>query len=117
MSKVFITTTFTPSMMKNKVVMVEEIDEARFWAELYNVSQGSEVVPAVGHENTAEIIKERMPDFVKEKMPESLFQKINIEMQDGDWIFAIIPQFRPNETREFTDEEVKKAKFRFFIIV
>jgi len=118
MAKIFITTTFSPSMMRgDSVVVVQEVDEAVFWAEMFNVNTtNNEIVPAIGHKNTANIIRRRMPDFISKAMPENIFNRVKIEMGDGDWVFAIIPQFRPDETREFTDEEVKKAKFRFFTI-
>ena len=121
MAKVYLTTTFSPSMIskKNKGVMVQQIDKSEFWRMLKGVMNTGEVefIPAIGHENTADIILRRMPDELREQMPESLFNRINVKMEHGDWIFAIIPQIRFDFTREFTDEEIKKAEFRFFIIL
>ncbi|MCD6318946.1 DUF1874 domain-containing protein [Candidatus Aerophobetes bacterium] len=118
MAKVFLTTTFSPSMMgrKAKVLMVHEVKEEEFWRSLSGVKnvEGNEFIPAIGHENTADIVRKRMP---KEMREQKLFNRVNIEVEHGDWIFAIIPQVRFNSTREFTDEEVKKAEFRFFIIL
>jgi len=121
MAKVYLTTTFSPSMIskKNKGVMVQEVSELEFWRMLKGVINTGEVefVSAIGHENTADIVLRRMPDELKEQMPESLFNRVNIKVEHGDWVFAIIPQIRFDSTREFTDEEVKKAEFRFFIML
>ena len=121
MAKVFLTTTFSPSMIgrKNKGVMVQEVSEMEFWRMLEGVINTGEVnfIPAIGHENTADIVLRRMPDELREQMPDSLFNRANIKVEHGDWVFALIPQVRFDSTREFTDEEVKKAEFRFFIIL
>jgi len=41
---------------------------------------------------------------------------VSVKLTGGDVLFAVIPNFRASEAREFTYEEVKSAGFRSFKI-
>lgn len=103
----YLTTTFSPSMLSSGVTAtVQEITEEKFASYLK-----VEYVPAVGHENTAVLLQKK---FGLANVP---FARVNITLNAGDVVLAAIPQFRLPETREFTDNEIASAKFRYFLII
>ncbi|MCS7159913.1 MAG: DUF1874 domain-containing protein [Gemmatales bacterium] len=42
------------------------------------------------------------------------FNRVNVTLKPGDTLFAILLQFRPETSREFTREEIEKAGVRVF---
>jgi len=112
--KSYLTTTFSPSMLPDRGrALVEEADEGLFRVQVQKKARAGELIPAVGHENTAELLKRRLnlEPFFKE----SLYARVSLVLEPGEIVYAAIPQCRP-ETREFSDEEIAEAKFRFFFI-
>lgn len=105
--KIYFTSTINPAMLSKgaESMTVRELDEEMFTSTLLSVKD--ELIPAIGHKNTAELL-ERVFHM------ENLFQRRNISLANGDTVLAAIPQFRVGEAREYTDEEIKKARFRFF---
>jgi len=121
--KSYLTSTFSPSMLPSGGrARVEEVEEGTFRIQVQKVARAGELIPAVGHEVTAEILRQRIFQSMIHKgsflkfAPETLFARVNITLASGERLFAAIPQFRPPESREFTDEEVAGAQFRFFIV-
>mgnify|MGYP005847563657 CR=1 FL=1 len=67
-------------------------------------------ISAVAHEVTAQILTAllgRQVDFNRE----------TLTLEKGDYLYAVIPNFRATESREFTKEEVSAAGFRSFLAV
>jgi hypothetical protein len=111
--KIYLTTTFSPSMLPEwGSVEVSEIPLARFQFEVRRA--GDNLVPAVGHENTAGILEKQLEGVVY-RLPR-LFNRINIVLEPGDMVLAAIPQFRADAAREFSDREIFEAEFRYFVI-
>jgi len=94
--------------------LVEEADEGLFRVQVQKKARAGVLVAAVGHETTAVLLKKRLnlEPFFKG----SLYAKINLSLRKGEIVYAAIPQFRTPETREFSDEEIVGAEFRFFFI-
>jgi len=111
--RVFLTTTFTPAMLPagyNGRVLMREVDAEVFARELAYAFRNKDLIFAVGHENTAEILRRK---FLLSQSP---FARVRVELQRGDTVLAAIPQFRPPQAREFTDAEVQNATFRYWVI-
>jgi len=70
----------------------------------------TDVSSAVSHEVTAKILSALLGREVE-------FNRVNLILQRGDQVYAIIPGFRASETREFSREEVAGAGFRSFHIL
>lgn len=100
----YLTTTFSPAMLKYGIAEVKEIslDEAR---DLLRFRWES----AVGHEITSNVLSTLVGIHVP-------FARINLALVPGDDIICIIPNFRANEAREFTKEEIESAGYRSFYI-
>ena len=112
--KVYLTTTFTPAMLPRDycgAVHIEEVNEKVFGRHLELAARERVLVPAVGHQNTAEILRRK---FLLSRSP---FARVPLELARGDGVLAAIPQFRAGEAREFTDDEVRNAEFRYFVIM
>ena len=63
---------------------------------------------AVSHEITAKILTSVLNTEV-------LFNRVNLALNSGDKVIAIIPNFRAETAREFTQEEIG-TNFSFFAI-
>ena len=112
--KVYLTTTFTPAMLPRGFggnLSVDEVSAEVFGRRLADAAREGVLVPAVGHQNTAEILRRK---FLLSHSP---FARVPVELARGDVVLAAIPQFRAGESREFTDDEVRNAEFRYFVIV
>jgi len=97
-------TTFSPSMLKRGVARVFEVTE-----EAFCLAVGDNFVSVVSHENTARILTKRLGKTVQ-------FNRVNVELRPGDVLFCAIPQIRFDVAREYTDEEIATAPFRFFVV-
>lgn len=106
----YLTTTFSPAMLSDNhvVATVVEVSESQFQDDVHKALSEGELTPAVGHENTAALLQARLG------LEKTLWARVNLTLNDGDVVLAAIPFFRAPESREFTDEEVRSAKFRFF---
>lgn len=107
----YLTTTFSPMMMgegRSAKVVEKTLEELK---EIFQ-SEGikpQDFVNAVSHENTAHLLT-RILGF------EVPFSRVNLTLHGRDQVLACIPKFRVGETREFTDEEIASANWRFFVI-
>ena len=100
---VYLSTAFSLSMLSSGgKASVEEISKSDF---LSSLADGFTSV--VGHENTAAILTRIVGRTVD-------FRRVSIRLEDGDVMLVAVPQFRADQAREFTDEELKKASFRYF---
>jgi hypothetical protein len=102
-----ITTTFSVSMLpasEEANLRIREVDEETFNREL-----GDDFESYVGHEATAKLLSAK---FGKE-IP---FNRANVTLTPDIKLFVAVPQFRVDVAREFTEDEIKKSKFRYFII-
>jgi len=107
----YLSTTFSPSMLAHNVkACVEEMDFGNFRLQVQKLTRSGELVPAVGHENTAQLLRQKLGVDIE------LYARVNLKLEDGDVLFCAIPQFRAPEAREFTAEEIASAEFRYFII-
>ena len=61
----------------------------------------------VSHEVTARILSALLGEEVQ-------FNRINLSLELGDTLYCVIPNFRAQEAREFTHEEVSEAGYRCF---
>lgn len=114
--KKYLTATISPSMLParliGKVILeVHEVEEFTFRGQVKKALYAEELIPAVGHENTANFLKKRLllKDDVK------LFNRVNTILQPGDIVYAAIPQIRLPEATEFSNNVIRSAPFRFFI--
>jgi len=78
--------------------------------EVVRILRSTTFIGRIGHENTASLIKERF------NLSESPFSREPLTLEEGDAVICLIPQFRVQESREFTDAEIKGAKFRYFYV-
>ena len=99
-----ITTTFSVSMLP-----ASEEASSRLNEETFNRELGDDFESYVGHEATAKLLSTK---FGKE-IP---FNRANITLTPDIKLFVAVPQFRVDVAREFTEDEIKNAKFRYFII-
>ena len=112
----YLTTAFSPSMLPSLeegvfIARVQEVPEGTFRTQAWKALKAGDLVPAVGHEVTAEILRRRL------RLDFDPFARVNITLRPGERVLAAIPQFRPLEgSREFTRKEVERAEFRFFIV-
>ena len=101
----YLTTTFSPSMLPaNSEAIVKELTEDK---PRQLLKQG--FTSAVGHENTAAILSRLFGTPVQ-------FNRVNLTLQNGDVLLAAVPQIRFTEAREYSDDEVTSASFRFFAV-
>jgi len=99
----FLSTAFSVSMVGDREVCIKEVKEGEFLALIKE-----DFVSAVGHQTTADILSRRWNKTI-------LFARQNISCTDN-LICVAVPQIRFDEAREFTEEEIKEAPFRFFIV-
>ena len=107
MREKYLATTFSLSMLPcfpNRV-SIEELDERTFAMEL---ADGFKSV--IGHESTAKLLSQK---FNKEIQ----FNRASIQLKPYDKLLVVVPQFRAEEAREFSEAEIKDLKFRYFIVV
>lgn len=103
----YVTTAFSPSMLTNNVVAtVVEITQEEF----AKIIHTPDIIPAVGHENTANIIAKKF------NISKNLYNRTNITLYPNDIVLVAIPQFRADQSREFTDKEIMNSQFRYFIV-
>ena len=101
MSKKYLANTFSPMMLgENEWAEVTPI-------ELEELPPMSELISAVSHEVTAKVLSALMGEEVP-------FNRINLTLELGDVLYCVIPNFRAQEAREFTYEEVANAGYRCF---
>lgn len=100
--KIYLTTTFSPSMLAVgcRAVITE--------CKLSDVPASAE--SAVGHAVTAKVLSV----LLGREVP---FNRVNLLLRPGDEVYAVIPQFRAEEAREFTKEEVEDAGYRAFKVM
>ena len=101
--KKILTVAFSVSMVRDREVSIKEVREEEFLTLL-----GEDFVSAVGHQTTADILSRRWNKTI-------LFARQNISCTDS-LICVAVPQIRFDEAREFTEEEIKEAPFRFFVV-
>jgi len=83
--------------------VVEEVDEEKFKRYL---DFTTEVVERVAHEITASLLEGKFG-------LQNLFSREPVILQKEEILLAAIPQFRVDVKREFSQEEMKNAKFAF----
>lgn len=105
----YITTTFSPAMIAGNLKFHGE--EINFGVTNYLI-QYNEInfIGKVAHENTAKLLEKKF------SMKNSLFSRENLNITSPSIILAIIPQFRVDVSREYSDEEIASAVFRYFRI-
>ena len=99
MSQRILATTFSPAMLRPG--MEAKVSECP----LKDVPEWAE--SAVGHEVTAKVISALLGRPVE-------FKRTTVELRDGAVLYCIVPTFRADVAREFTQEEVTAAGFRCF---
>ena len=102
-----ITTTFSISMLpasEEANLRIREVNEETFNREL-----GDDFESYVGHEATAKLLSAKFGKDIP-------FNRANITLTSDVKLFVAVPQFRVDVAREFTEDEIKNAKFRYFII-
>jgi len=108
----YLATTFSPSMLeRGRKAEVAELSEEEFASVVRGLLFEEEIIPAIGHENTARLLARRI------HVERDLFSRIDLTLRAGDRLYCAVPQFRAQEAREFTGEEIEAAKFRFFIVI
>ena len=104
MGTTFLTSGFSPLMVAKKHT---------FWGREISLQEAREqskgAISAVSHQITAKVLSTLLGRGVR-------YQRINLELFHGDRIVCISLNFRAEETREFTKEEVEAAGFRCFLI-
>jgi len=63
----------------------------------------------ISHEVTAKVVSAVLHTEV-------VFNRVNVTLKAGDVLVAVIPSFRAEIAREFTEEEVCAAPLRCFLI-
>ena len=99
----YLSTTFSPSMLREGVAIIREVEEKDFKKFL----QASHFHSIVGHKPTAEILSRRFGVEVP-------FNRESVSLVEGQKVLVAVPQIRFSEAREFSEKEVSEAPFRFF---
>ena len=105
--KCYLTSTFSPMMLgEAKRVRIREIQlgEAKSY-----LRANPEFISVVSHENTAEMLS-RLLDIPIE------FNRVSVQLAYCDMVVVICPQFRADQAREFTDEEISSVDVRAFVV-
>jgi hypothetical protein len=101
-----VATTFSPSMLpEGGHAEIKEVSENSF-------QQLLEIAPftsAVGHKITANILSQKFDVDIQ-------FNRIDVTITSRDILLVAVPQFRAEASREFTEEEVQNAPFRYFVV-
>lgn len=103
---IYLTNTFSPAMVAGENTFVGKKVSLN---SLRETLQNETVTSAVSHEVTAKILSALLEKPVK-------FARVNLALQPGDRVLCVIPNFRAQEAREFTFEEVSEAGFSAFEI-
>lgn len=104
MKGLYLSNTFSPMMLGDsckaevKPCLIEEVKE--------NLCVLDSVI---SHEITAKIISSLLGEEIK-------FNRVDVTLESGSIMYALIPKFRASEAREFTQEEVEGAGYRCFKI-
>jgi hypothetical protein len=102
----YIGTTFSPAMVSPDAAGFH--GEEKTSAEMIQICASCEsLTSVVGHANTARVLTKKLGIDVA-------FNRANVTLASGDVLLSAIPQFRVDETREYTDTEVADANFRYF---
>ncbi len=100
----YLSTTFSPTMLspgKDKAIVGEcSLDFIK-----QKLQHGFRSV--VGHQVTAAILETLLGTDVP-------FNRTRVQLETGDILLCVIPNFRADESREFTFQEVASAGFRCF---
>lgn len=100
----YLSSTFSPAMLgRGAEARVIEIDTIK------DVPPVGRVRSIVSHEITAKILSALLGEPVE-------FNRVNVTLEPGDWMYCIIPKFRASEAREFSRQEVEAAGFRVFLV-
>lgn len=108
---VFLANTFSPLMLAPNTqahideVTLEEVKEKL----IVHKTRGDEVVSAVSHEVTARVLSAVLDQEV-------IFNRWNVKLTCGDTLIVMVPSFRAEVAREFTEEEVLSAPLRCFFV-
>jgi len=105
--KNIITTTFSVSMLpasEEANLRIREVNE-----ETFNCELGDDFESSVGHEATAKLLSAKFGKDIP-------FNRTNVTLIPDIKLFVAVPQFRVDVARVFTEDEIKNAKFRYFII-
>ena len=105
--EIFLSTSFSP-MMLGKGSGVAKVREIRLREAKQLLKSGFHSV--VGHENTARLLTKKFGVNVK-------FNRETISLGHSCRVVVCTPCFRVDEAREFTDEEIECAEFRFFSVM
>lgn len=103
----YLTNTFSPAMLRGSYVVVT-IEQIHDGDELKKLTDGAE--SAISHEVTAKVLSALLGREIK-------FNRVNIALEKGDEVIAVIPSFRAQEAREFTEDEVRQAGFKAWRIM
>lgn len=97
----YLANTFSP-------MMLGELEWAEVTPiELDELPPMSELTSVISHEVTAQILSALMGEEVP-------FNRVNLTLKLGDTLYCVIPNFRAQEAREFSYEEVSGAGYRCF---
>lgn len=99
----FLATTFSPMMIASGNAHVRPCS----LREIRRRARGAR--SAVGHENTARLLTELLDHPVG-------FNRVNLELTQGDNLLVVTPCFRVSEAREFTDAELMASNWRCFSV-
>ncbi len=105
---VYLTNTFSPLMLSAESVNHAKVLPISLAEAREHLSQG--VVSAISHEVTAKILSAVLHRDI-------VFHRMNVSLNAGDVVIAVIPSFRAEVAREFTEEEVLGAPLRCFLIL
>ena len=109
----YLATAFSPAMMAHipdnlyLEATVKEVRREDFLASVRAANSFGVLKSIVGHENTAELLSRKLGIPVE-------FNRETVTLGEYDVVFIAVPQIRFDGAREFTDEEVEKAPFRYF---
>lgn len=109
MRKNYLANTFSPMMLGEgtKAVVYRDTDTPS-WLFKRDI-QDENLISIVSHDITAKILS----TLFQKEIP---FNRTNVQLQPGDKLICVIPNFRATEAREFSREEVEAAGFRSFKI-
>jgi hypothetical protein len=103
---IYLGNTFSPMMLRSGDIA--EVSETN----LSNITHfvGDNFISIVSHQVTAKVLSALLNTEVE-------FNRINLTLVPGDVLYCIIPNFRSNEAREFTYDEVVDAGYRVFLVI
>jgi hypothetical protein len=102
--KKYIGNAFSPMMLSQDNKLFAAI------VEIHSLDQiPKDCISIVSHEVTAKVLSA----LLQKEIP---FNRVNLELKVGNELFCIIPNFRANEAREFSYDEVNSYGYRIFHI-